>query len=148
MSLMKECNKCHITKELTEYTINRKHKDGLQNFCKSCFREYRRKWDKTKGGKASTRKWEYSRKGVYGIFENEQCLYVGESRRVNKRLNCHKSIINNPSIAPPTSKKLYNQLSQHTCLEFKILEETPNHKEQEQYWINQLKPKYNAYKVQ
>lgn len=82
-------------------------------------------------------------KGVYGIFENEICLYVGESKQLRGRIYYHKSWIKNKSQHPSSQKELYEQLQQHSNLEFRILEETENHVEREKYFINLYKPKYN-----
>jgi len=37
---MKKCSKCKDEKEATEFYRNKKHKDGLQNFCKTCTKEH------------------------------------------------------------------------------------------------------------
>ena len=46
---MKECAKCHRMLDESEFNINRKAKDGLQSYCKSCQKEDFRK--RTGGGK-------------------------------------------------------------------------------------------------
>ena len=86
--------------------------------------------------------WRYKLKGVYGIFSGETCLYVGESKQVNRRISDHKY-----GIKIPTGKKqssLWINLSRHKNIEFKILEATVNHKEQEQVWIEYMTPLYNG----
>jgi hypothetical protein len=37
----KVCSKCHIEKPLTEFGKNKNNKDGMQNWCKKCKREYK-----------------------------------------------------------------------------------------------------------
>ena len=137
MSQMKQCSKCRVDLVVGVNVYKNQYK------CKSCVREYRRKWDTSESGVKSQKKWANTKVGVYGIFSNNKCLYIGESSWLNKRLNIHKSCIKNPQIAPSSHIEMYYNLQQYTNIEFKILEETPNHKEREQYWINQLKPKYN-----
>jgi hypothetical protein len=143
MAEMKECGKCKIEKEVTEF-----YSKSL--WCKKCKHDYNIKWIKTEKGKEShinnSKVWRNKVKGVYGIFENDKCLYVGESKQLNDRMSKHKTLSRNPSYAKPYFKSLYQYLN---TIDFtiKILEETPNHKEREQYWINQLKPKYNAKNV-
>ena len=137
---MKECNKCHVTKELTEFYKN-------QNQCKICKCEYNKHWYKTPKGKSTlfrnVYKWKTKIQGVYGIYTNEECVYIGESSQLNNRISQHRTYSRNPSTAKPLFQSLYQYLST-VDFTIKILEETPNHKEREQYWINELKPKYNA----
>lgn len=144
---MKKCSECQETKELTEFFKNKKSPDGLEYKCKSCKYQRTKKWYKNNLSRTIelNKKWKYKIAGVYAIFEKGECLYVGESKRVLDRFTDHKSGINNPK---GKHKTLYNHLTQHKHIIFGVLEETPNHKEREQYWINKLKPKYNATQVQ
>jgi hypothetical protein len=142
---MKKCSKCHETKELTEFYKHRAGKDGVDSTCKICIKSQAKQWQIDNPEKSYATKRKYAKKiqGVYAIYENNKCLYVGESNQVIFRTHIHKSRIKNPESAR-THKQLYYNLQQHINIEFKILEETSNHKEREQYWINKLKPKYNA----
>jgi hypothetical protein len=154
---MKKCTKCSETKELTEFY-------SRGSFCKSCKSKWQKTWysnniERIKQQQKNYREnnkeylapkhhqcnkeWATKISGVYGIFNNE-CLYVGESKRVNARLSDHKYYIHHPESKIHKNNPIYHLLSQHTHLEFRILEETPNHREREKYWINQLKPKYNV----
>ncbi len=85
--------------------------------------------------------WRYKLKGVYGIFSGETCLYIGESKQVNRRISDHKYGIKNPTGKKQSS--LWINLSRHKNIEFRILEVTVNHKEQEQVWIEYMTPLYN-----
>jgi len=157
---MKKCSKCHETKELTEFCKNKNKKDGLNIICKPCARTSKIIWKKNNEDKIKaydkirnqthkefkfigTQQWRYKLKGIYKIISNDLVLYVGQSKQLLNRISKHKSGIKNPEINK-RHKQLYYNLQQHFNLEFKIIEETPNHKEREQYWINKLKPKYNA----
>jgi hypothetical protein len=142
---MKTCTKCKETKALTEFYKHRSGKYGVDSTCKICIKHQATNWQINNPEKSYITKRKYHKKiqGVYSIYENLECLYVGESNQLTHRINIHKSLINNPE-SSRTQKELYYKLQQHSNLEFKILEETPNHKEREQYWINKLKPKYNA----
>ena len=147
---MKVCKGCSEEKPLTEYYKNKN--DIYQARCKPCFKKkglenskkgkYWKKQNSKPCAVKARRKWNIKYQGVYGIFSGETCLYVGESKQVNKRICDHKSYIKNPS-SQPGHKELYNLISQHKDIIFKILEETPNHKEQERIWINKLNPLYN-----
>ena len=136
---MKKCSKCHKTKKLTDYYSS-------SNYCKPCVTEYNRKWAKTPKGKSTyvknVYKWKTKLQGVYGIYTNEECIYIGESSQLNNRISQHKTYSRNPSTSRPLFQSLYQYLNT-VDFTIKILEETPNHKEREQYWIDQLKPKYN-----
>ena len=152
----KKCNKCEVeyernTKYFHKHSTN---KDNLQTICKKCVKGYYRKNKdiiiqksinryNTLEGKESIKKCVYSKKGVYVLFENNTCLYVGESLSLNRRKWNHTYWIKNPN-KNKSQRWLYEALQQHSNIEFHILEETNNHKEREQYYINKLKPIYNA----
>lgn len=126
---------------LTEFY---KKTDGYYNYaCKQCHCKQTVKYQKNNKEKTYQykRKYHTKIKGVYGIFDNE-CLYVGESQQLLKRIADHKCYIKNPLSSHPGHYKLYFNLQKHTNLEFRILEECDNHKEKEQHYIQTLKPKY------
>ena len=135
---MKQCGKCKVDLVEGENAFKNQYK------CKSCIRDYQRKWIKTENGKSSQYKYNTAKQGVYGIFSGQSCLYVGESSWLNKRINVHKSWAKNPLSSAKSSRHLYINLSRHNNLEFRILEETPNHKAQERIWIDYLNPLYNT----
>lgn len=63
---MKICTKCNIEKDFLEYSKNKKSKDGLQHFCKSCMSEISQKYkDK-----------QYSKKWRENNPEKEECVHV------------------------------------------------------------------------
>ena len=41
---MKKCSTCKIKKELTEFNKRKASKDGLRSQCRSCRKEYLKKW--------------------------------------------------------------------------------------------------------
>tara|TARA_R110002167_G_scaffold276508_1_gene482469 strand:+ start:293 stop:1003 length:711 start_codon:yes stop_codon:yes gene_type:complete len=43
---MKKCTKCKVEKELTEFYKHNSNKDGFNNQCKSCIKEYDKKYKK------------------------------------------------------------------------------------------------------
>ena len=157
---MKECKKCKVEKPLSDYNKHSKSKDGYYLYCKICSKQQvkntylknkdkyntkTREWQKSNPDKFKSNQynWRYSIKGVYAIFENGVCLYVGQSKRIKDRLIDHKRWMKNPYSAPKTQTDFYFQLSQHKNYIMGLLEETDNHKEREQFYINQLKPMYN-----
>ena len=151
---MKTCIKCNKEKLLTEFNFTNKKKGYRQSYCKKCAPrpKYNSNWQKEyyKKRKDDIKLWHNKWKegnGVYGIFENDKCLYVGESSRINERMSKHRTLINNIELAKkyqPTQVYLYEKLSQHKNIIVKILEMTDDNKEREKYFINKLKPLYSA----
>lgn len=156
---MKECRKCH-----TQLVIGENISQGMFNhsdyICRSCsyantrknkfknpkYKEWNNKYNKSAKGKQCYTKWSTQwGSGIYGIFENGECLYVGESSTLRKRISAHLYGIQKPEsfVKKPFYYTLYNNINKHLTPVIGILEETPNHKEREQYWISKLKPKYN-----
>lgn len=135
---LRVCNKCG--EEKPHYKN--------QNQCKDCKKIYNRMWSKTPKGKAIAKKgsdkWRKTGQGVYGIFVGNSCYYIGESSQLNNRISAHKTGIRNPSSARAYFRPLYTLL-QNKNYEIRVLEETPNHKEQELKWIEYMCPLYNIY---
>ena len=148
---MKKCNKCHETKELDKFYPSMLKRSIYH--CKKCHNKvsldnakkgkYWLKHNKNESAIKSRAKYAFKIAGVYAIYENGECLYVGESKRVLHRWADHVSYKNNLNSKESKRNSLYSKLSQHQHIIFGVLEETPNHKEREQYWITKLKPKYN-----
>jgi len=147
--MVKTCTKCGVEKSFGEYYKHPNGKYGLQARCKSCRKKTTREHDKNNPDKVYTRNKNHHNKlgkGVYGIFSGETCLYVGESVAIQRRINHHKNRLRSDKWRKSNfEKKLYACLNNHNNIEFKILEQTDNHKEQEQVWIDYLNPLYNAW---
>jgi hypothetical protein len=156
----KICSKCKVEKPTTKEYFYGHTKVGFQSQCKICHKianklyqsknkelvsKVNKKYYKVNADYITNRvkKWQNNTSGVYGLFENGECLYVGETKAINRRMSFHFTQIKNihPSIR---HKELYEVLQKHNHIIFGIIEETPNHKEREQYYINKLKPLYNA----
>ena len=168
---MKECSKCHTTKELTEF-----YKTGGR--CKKCICQAARDWqtnnaDRDKQTKklyrennkdyflnkalewnkanpnkfrANLNKYQTKTSGVYQILNSkDECLYVGQSKSFNARKNTHMTFWKNPD-ADKQHPSLYKNLNQEGEIKIQLIEECPKELllEREQYYINKLKPKYNA----
>ena len=137
---MKTCKKCNTDYPATEeyfYKTKAKGKYYLQSRCKSCYNTHNY-------NQGYINKWMDKGEGVYGIFSGNECLYVGESSRLNARMCEHKTNIKNIVTTNPTSINLYIRIAKHNNVVVKVLEETKNHKEREQYYINKFNPLYNA----
>ena len=125
---MKKCSKCSIEKPLTDYYKHKTNKDGLHCWCKSCVNESTKKYFKTDKGKKelkkSVKKWATKTSGVYEWYEDNICLYIGQSSRLNSRINLHKSLFRNPHTSKKqNSAELYEALRQHKNPQIRIIEE-------------------------
>ena len=127
---IKTCSKCNKEKSVGQFYKDSSKQSGYCSQCKSCHYYY-----KKLGHKAS--------KGVYGIFSGETCLYVGESEELRNRIWAHKSNLKKITTKIKAQIELYIRMSKHNNIQIRILEETVNHKEQEQVWIEYMTPLYN-----
>jgi len=145
---MKKCSKCQETKELTEFSKNKTTKDGWQTVCKSCMQQSNKKYytKNTEKIKQSIKKYQTSKQGVYAWFENDLCLYIGQSKRLNSRINDHKSWLKHPETSKKQiQSKLYDQLRNHPLASIRIIEECLPEVllTREQHYIDTLNPLYN-----
>ena len=131
---MKVCSDCKIKKPFTEFYKSSRHKGEYQYSCKKCRQKYNNTYTKKERNKWGS--------GVYGIFEDGKCLYIGESSTLYRRLIQHKTGVNNPKHYK-FHTNLYKALGTHNHLIFGVIEECENHKEREQHFIDIYKPIYN-----
>tara|TARA_R110002096_G_scaffold167407_1_gene337353 strand:- start:3409 stop:3687 length:279 start_codon:yes stop_codon:yes gene_type:complete len=90
---------------------------------------------------------EYNRKdrtrGVYGLWEDGKCLYIGSTTRMYKRWMEHRTNIKRSQCK---HTNIYPHLSKHSHIIYGMIEECDNYKEREVYYINTLSPSYNVKK--
>lgn len=96
---MKTCSKCKVTKETTEFHKNKRKKDGLELFCKTC--EKARK---------STEAYQESYVAYYDknkdkVLSDSKEYYYKNKEKVNKRHSEYSK--NNPEIGKKSSKEFY-----------------------------------------
>ena len=145
---MKTCKHCDIELVLGDNWARSFQKTNTYK-CSQC--HYQRtkantlKWKKNNPDKVKsiTNKWKYNSKGVYGIFSDNECLYIGESTQLNNRISNHKSAISN-NYKVHGFEELYANLRKYNDLEYRILEECDNHKEQELHYIQKFQPVFNS----
>mgnify|MGYP003678747225 CR=1 FL=1 len=146
---MKVCRMCGEEKPFTKFHKRKDSKDGLQLKCKPCMlnhnkkyhekhrkesNDYQKKYRNTDIGKQNMEKWKNKwGSGVYGIYENGVCLYIGESQILTRRIAKHKSY----------NSQMSEKLKTHFNWIIGIIEQTDNHQEREKFYINKLKPLYN-----
>jgi len=143
---MKKCKKCNVELVVGE-NINLNALKNSDYQCRSCntIKARQRRKNNPRKAKEYVQRYANKKQGVYGIFSNQICLYVGESSQLLKRINEHKSRIKNPEMVTwKSEKQRYYKIKTHSNITIQILEETENHKERELYYINKLKPIYNG----
>ena len=93
----------------------------------------------------NNKKWATKKSGIYEWYENDICLYVGQSTWLLSRVSTHKCWLKNPESAPKDNRPLYISLRQHQNPQIRIIEECPPEVllEREQYYIDTKKPLYN-----
>jgi hypothetical protein len=70
---MKQCSKCKIQKDESEFSKNRKNKDGLRYYCKDCERAYTREHYEQKRGSAKKYNNYKDLHRVAGGVKQKQC---------------------------------------------------------------------------
>ena len=128
-------NKAKSLKYMTKWKSQNKEKwDAYQKEYDTINKQYKKEQIKAKATEVQ---------GVYALYDKGECLYVGESSWLNHRLYLHKSYTRKPDRSKK-QRKLYEILNKnHPNFVCGIVEQTPNHKEKETYYINKLKPLYN-----
>jgi hypothetical protein len=145
----KKCSKCKAEYPATNFYKQKSSKDGLHAWCKQCHRIGNKpnvlKYLKSNKGEIARKKSLTRNNIVYGIFSNESCLYVGQSKWYLQRKASHKYWSKNPEKAPISHHHLYESLNQHDNLDIRILEycDIDNLKAKEQTWIDYMCPLYN-----
>ena len=153
---MKTCKKCKVEKpvNINNFSKQKTCKDGFNTICRECKKTYYKERARKKHLQNSNlnkiqlkKSFKNDNPGVYGVFENGVCLYIGESKHIRQRINQHKTCINNPHYKGAKKHSfLYSGLRIHNNIIFGALEQTPNHRERESFYINKYQPLYNTNK--
>ena len=150
---MKRCSKCSVEKSLAEFYKDKTKKDGLQYWCKQCALNNIKKWKSNNPEQFinTIKKWTNNTSGVYGIYGDDLCLYVGKSKGLNGRWKHHKYFIKHPKAVEkyqPNLLNLYNNIRLHSNVSIRIIEECSPELllEREQHYIDTIKPLYNERK--
>ena len=95
--------------------------------------------------------------GVYAIYENDECIYIGESSQIKSRVTCHFSKhMNKKNWQSPIPKLLAEGKINRDDLSYDILEpenDKLTRQTRETYYIQEhiakygAAPKYNTYKT-
>jgi hypothetical protein len=145
---MKTCRQCGKEKPLEEFNINCSKTGRLRPYCKFCdsLRSKRDYYNNKDHKKRIMKEWREKNnyvapgnylanpiKGVYGMFRNGICYYIGSSKNVYRRRSAW--VVKNSHIKLDMSKYIWG-----------IIEECDNYLEREKYYISVYQPKYNNHK--
>ena len=78
---MKRCTKCEIEQDRSDFSRDKKAKDGLKFWCKACCAEQRRVYAQTDAGKASQKKSD--KKSYATVPGYLRCIFSSMKRRCN-----------------------------------------------------------------
>ena len=159
---MKQCNKCSVDLVVGEnwYTSMA---NNSQFRCKPCHNGISKKHHKTPNGKLSSKKWNHSKgkkkadekyltntkAGVYGIYDNDEIIYIGQSKSSLERSAAHfskRKDLKQAKIVSNVSYALSIGELDRVNLTFKMLEycdDTDERKQREKCLIQRYTPKYN-----
>tara|TARA_R110001632_G_scaffold232527_1_gene373531 strand:- start:441 stop:974 length:534 start_codon:yes stop_codon:yes gene_type:complete len=167
---MKCCGKCKADKPLIEFYKDKKSRDGRQNRCKLCNKvnnkqynidnpnyqkqyhldnpEYKKQWNEDNPKYDKNHK--SSEPTVYGLYDGDTCLYIGQSIQLTGRWAKHKTLIKNPDTVSKHHSNhvdLYNNIRSHSNVDYRIIEEVSPEVllQREQYYIDAYKPLYNIH---
>ena len=83
---MKKCTTCNIEKELTEFNKHKKTKDGLRGNCKSCQKDYHKKYRKANEKQIK----EYNKKWYHANREHHKEYYKANEEKIKEYKKEHK----------------------------------------------------------
>ena len=161
---MKQCIKCSVDLVLGENQTPSRMKRGYY-ICKSCFHEQNKKYLSKPKNKdkynAYMRKYYKNNKthlklvnkniksinpGIYGIYNGDELIYIGESKQPYDRMTKHFTRSKKYNYGPVSQLLTEGEL-QRDKLRFKMLEfidDTSTRKQQEALLIQRYKPLYNS----
>ena len=173
---VKNCKICKQDKKLSEYYKNKNGYMGYGSYCKTCTKQkyLQRYFDDPK--KYKQRKKQYMKQwyqdnpnymkqwyqdnpnymekffnsippGIYGIYENTQLIYIGESVTPYRRIAIHFSNTTNPDHPSLIAQAIGNGKLQRENLSFKILDYIDDNnarRQRESVLIQRYRPKYNT----
>ena len=80
--MVKKCTKCREEKDLDLFRIQSSNKDGRHSWCKKCYNEV---YSKNRH-LSHSREYSGHRNMVYGFKENDEFVYIGETKNGGFRI--------------------------------------------------------------
>jgi hypothetical protein len=145
---MKTCKECNKEFELEHFNFQNKKKGTLRPYCKYCDRARAKKdyFNNREARLASMKEWMKANnykapggykvnpiKGVYGMFRDGVCYYIGSSKNVFRRRSSW--VVKNSHLNLDMSKYVWG-----------IIEECSNYREREEHYISIYQPEFNTQK--
>jgi hypothetical protein len=175
---MKNCKKCKQDKDLSEYYKSHKGK-YYSPWCKNCskqknkqyridhpekYRQYNKKFrqdnpdyqkqyyqdNKEQFSQCRNKNNQSIPPGIYGIYEHDQLIYIGESAKPYARIAIHFSNTTNLDNGSPVAQNIGAGILQRKNLSFKMLEYVDDdnaRRQRETVLIQHYQPKYNNHYV-
>ena len=114
----KKCSRCQEHLIIESFARNRSHKDGYENYCKSCKNTYNKKNYGDKFTKAYLKKAGY---GIYSIIsKTTNKVYFGKGW-LNERKTDHFTKLTSGKHSNPVLQELFNQYGKKDLV-FTIIE--------------------------
>jgi len=144
--MSKQCRECNKHFELEEFNWQNKKKGIKRPYCKYCDRkraknhyldnrdhklQLMKEWAKRTGYQAPGSYKHNAIPGVYGMFKDGVCYYVGSSKNVYRRRSSWKV------------KNTHMNLDMNQYV-WGIIEECDNYREREQHYISVYQPELNT----
>lgn len=85
--MAKQCNKCGISKPLTEFSHVSKNKDGFHNSCKICYAEYMKIWSRKNSEKVNARALAYHHKNKKALNEKRRIRWHKSDKSKNAEIS-------------------------------------------------------------
>jgi hypothetical protein len=95
---MKTCSKCKKEKEIEEFYLDKKCKDGFKNRCKTCLNNHQKEWEKNNVDKRKEYQKEYQKKYVKNNIDKIKDYrkeYAKEYRKEYYKNNKEKTLLTN-----------------------------------------------------
>jgi hypothetical protein len=111
----KICNNCLLSKNILEYSKDKNRKDGLQPLCKTCNKEYKKKYYKNKKNEILNKSKVYYENNRENIIKRVKVW--GENNEIKTKEYKKKYVENNRDFI---NKKMSNRKKNEPILKLKM----------------------------
>ena len=81
---MKKCARCHETKDLIDFRVDKNTQDGITSYCKTCKQQYGREWSKKNQKKKRELGREWRKKNQKKILEYGRKWYKKNQKKLQE----------------------------------------------------------------